>query len=74
MSVAHRTVRCGSGINGYYGANGHLQRHLMRYSARQSQSTRERRTGQSTIPVWCTTGQPDDPTTQSSNGRTLTTG
>jgi hypothetical protein len=74
MSGAHRTVRCASRSNGYYGANGHLQRHLMRYSARQSQSTRGRRTGQSTLPVRCTTGQPGDPTSQSSNGRTLTAG
>jgi hypothetical protein len=74
VSGAHRTVRCASGSNGYYGANGHLQRHLMRYSARQSQSTHGRRTGQSTVPVRCTTGQPGDPTSQSSNGRTLTAG
>jgi hypothetical protein len=70
VSGAHRTVRCASGSNGYYDANGHLQRHLIRYSARQSQSTRGRRTGQSTVPVRCTTGQPGDPTSQSSNGRT----
>jgi hypothetical protein len=73
-SAMHRTVRCASGSNGYYDANGHLQRHLMRYSERQSQSTRGRRTGHSTVPVRCTTGQPGDLTSQSSNGRTLTAG
>jgi hypothetical protein len=72
--VSHRTVRCASGSNGYYGANGHLQRHLMHYNARQSQSTRERRTGHSIVPVRCSTRQPGDPTSQSSNGRTLTAG
>ena len=54
-------------------ANGRLQPHSMRYSVRQSQSTRSWRTGQSTGPVRCTTGQPSGPTSQSSNGRTLTT-
>jgi hypothetical protein len=73
-AIIHRTVRCASGSNGYYGTNSHLKRHLMRYSVRQSQSTRGRRTGQSTVPVRCTTGQPGDPTSQSSNGRTLTAG
>jgi hypothetical protein len=60
--------------NGYYGANGHLQRHLMRARARRSQARARRRTGQSTVPVRCTTRQPGDPTSQSSNGRTLTAG
>jgi hypothetical protein len=48
--------------------------HLMRACARRGQSTRSRRTGQSTGLVRCTTGQPEDPTCQSSNGRTLTAG
>jgi hypothetical protein len=43
--------------------------HLMRVCARRGQSTRRRRTGQSTGPVRCTTGQPRGPTSQSSNGR-----
>jgi hypothetical protein len=71
--------------NGYYDANGHLQRHLMRARARRSQARARRRTGQSTVPVRCTTGQstvpvrcttgqPGDPTSQSSNGRTLSGG
>jgi hypothetical protein len=48
--------------------------HLMRACARRGQSTRSRRTGQSTGLVRCTTGQPRCPTSQSSNGRTLTSG
>jgi hypothetical protein len=44
--------------------------HLMRACARRGQSTRSWRTGQSTGPVRCTTGQPRGPTCQSSNGRT----
>jgi hypothetical protein len=58
--------------NGYFACNGRLQPHSMRYSARQSQSTRSWRTEQSTGPVRCTTGQPRGPTSQSSNGRTPT--
>jgi hypothetical protein len=74
--VKHRTV---SGVtpdclvcqrsNGYFTRNGRLQQHSMRYSARQSQSTHSWRTGQSTGPVRCTTGQPRGPTSQSPNGR-----
>jgi hypothetical protein len=48
--------------------------HLMRACARRGQSTRNRCTEQSTGHVRCTTGQPRGPTSQSSNGRTLTTG
>jgi hypothetical protein len=47
--------------NGYFAHNGRLQPHSMRYSARQSQSTRSWRTGQSTGPVRCTTGHPEAP-------------
>jgi hypothetical protein len=60
--------------NGYFARNGRLQLYSMRYSARQSQSTRSWRTGQSTGPVRCTTGQPRGPTCLSSNGRTPTAG
>jgi hypothetical protein len=56
----------------------HAQRstatHLMRACTRRGQSTRRRRTGQSTGPVRCTTGQPGGPTSQSSNGQNLTAG
>jgi hypothetical protein len=48
--------------------------HLMRACARRGQSTRSWRTGQSTGPIQCTTGQPRGPTCQSSNGRTPTAG
>jgi hypothetical protein len=37
--------------NGFFRANGHLQRHLMRARARRSQARARRRTGQSTGPV-----------------------
>jgi hypothetical protein len=56
--------------NGYFACNGRLQTHSMRYSARQSQSSARRRTGQSTGPVQCTIGQPRGPTSQSSTVRT----
>jgi hypothetical protein len=79
--VRHRTVSGGTPdypvcqrSNGYFSTNGRLQPHSMRYSARQSQSSVRRRTGQSTVLVRCTTGQPEDLTCQSSNGQTLTTG
>jgi hypothetical protein len=77
-AIIHRTVRCTPDCpvcqrsNGYFARNGRLQPHSMRYSARQSQSTRSWCTGQSTGPVRCTTGQPRGPTSQSSNGRTPT--
>jgi hypothetical protein len=49
-------------------ANGRLQTHSMRYSARQSQSGDRRRTGQSTGPVWCTTEQPRGPESRLEGG------
>jgi hypothetical protein len=77
--VRHRTASGGAPdclvcqrSNGYFSANGRLQLHSMCYSARQSQSSDRRCTGQSTVLVRCTTRQPEDPTCQSSNGRTLT--
>jgi hypothetical protein len=78
-AIIYGTVRCHTGLSGVPAeqrllrANGRLQPHSMRYSTHQSQSMRSWRTGQSTGPVWCTTGQPSGPTSQSSNGRTLTT-
>jgi hypothetical protein len=39
--------------NDYFHANGRLQQHSMRYSARRCQARARRRTGQSTGPVWC---------------------
>jgi hypothetical protein len=60
--------------NGYFKRQWSTATHLMRACARRGQSTRSWRTGQSTVLVRCTTGQPEDPTYQSSNGRTLTAG
>jgi hypothetical protein len=60
--------------NGYYSANGRLQRQLMRYSTCRSQSRAKRRTGQSIGPVRCTTGLSGDPDVRSSNGQNPTAG
>jgi hypothetical protein len=87
-AIIHRTVRCGTGqcpvgapdcpvcqrSNGYFSANGRLQPHSMRYSARQSQSSVRRRTEQYTVTVRCNIGLSGDPEDRSSNGRTLTVG
>jgi hypothetical protein len=80
-AIIHRTVRWSTRqcpmcqrSNDYFACNGRLQPHSVHYSARQSQSTRSWRTGQSTGPVRCTTGQPRGPTSQGSNGRTPTVG
>jgi hypothetical protein len=79
-AIIHRTVRCSTGLSGVPAeqwllrANGRLQRQLMRYSARRSQSRARRRTGESTGPVRCTTGLSGGPEDRSSNGRTLTVG
>jgi hypothetical protein len=79
-AIIHRTVRCHIGLFGVPAeqqllrANGRLQTHSMHYSARQSQSSARRRTGHSTGPVRCTTGQPRGPTCQSSNGQNPTAG
>jgi hypothetical protein len=60
--------------NGYFSANGRLQRHLMRYSARRSQACARRHTGQSKGPVWCSIGLSGGPEDRSSNGQNPTTG
>jgi hypothetical protein len=79
-AIIHRTVRCSTGLSGapaeqrLLHANGRLQKQLMRYSARRSQSRARRRTRQSTGPVRCTTGLFSGPEDRSSNGRTLTVG
>jgi hypothetical protein len=78
--LAHRTVRCHTGLSGVPAeqrllcAQRSTATHLMRACARRRQSTRSWRTGQSTGPVRCTTGQPRGPTSQSSNGQNPTTG
>jgi hypothetical protein len=58
--------------NGYFSANGHLQLHSMRYSARRSQARARRRIGQYTGPVRCTSGLSGGPEDRSSNGRNPT--
>jgi hypothetical protein len=79
--VKHRTVSGGAPdclvcqrSNGYSSANGRLQQHLMRYSACRSQARARRHTGQSTGPVWCTTGLSGGPDVRSSNGQNPTAG
>jgi hypothetical protein len=58
--------------NGYFSANGRLQRHLMCARARRSQARARRRTRQSTGPVWCTTGLSGGLEDFSSNGQNPT--
>jgi hypothetical protein len=66
-AIIHRTVRCHTGLSGVPAEQRllHAQRstatHLMRACAHRGQSTRSWRTGQSTGPVRCTTGQPRGP-------------
>jgi hypothetical protein len=77
-AIIHRTVRCHTGLSGVPAEQRLLRTqrstttHLMRACTRRGQSTRSWRSGQSTGPVRCTTGQPRGPTCQSSNGRTPT--
>jgi hypothetical protein len=52
--------------------NGRLQRIKCAPARAEEQSTRGWYTGQSTGLVWCTTGQPGEPTSQSSNGQNPT--
>jgi hypothetical protein len=79
-AIIHRTVRCHTGLSGVPAEQRLLRAqrstatHLMHACARRGQSTRGWRTGQSTGPVRCTTGQPRGPTCKSSNGRTPTAG
>jgi hypothetical protein len=79
-AIIHRTVRCHTGLSGVPAEQRLLRAqrstttHLMRACARRGQKTRGWRTGQSTGPIRCTTGQPRGPTCQSSNGRTPTAG
>jgi hypothetical protein len=68
-AIIHRTVRCASGATTTSRATVDCNALNARLRV---QRTRSWRTGQSTGPVWCTTGQPRGPTSQSSNGRTPT--
>jgi hypothetical protein len=73
VSGAHRTVRCDSGAT-TTSRKGRLQRIKCAPTCAEEQSTRGWHTGQPTGPVRCTTGQPGEPTSQSSNGRNPTAG
>jgi hypothetical protein len=70
--VCHRTVRCTKRSNGYQ-RNGRLQRTPATlqcvHSVRRSQISRQRRTGQCTVPVRCDTGLSGATRSQRSNGR-----
>jgi hypothetical protein len=70
--VKHRTVSGVPAEQRLLHAQRSTATHLMHACARRGQSTRSWRTGQSTWPVRCTTGQPRGPTWHSSNGRTPT--
>ena len=75
-AIIHRTVRCTPDCpvcqrsNDYFARNGRLQPHSMRYSARQSQSTRRRGTGQSTGPVGAPPDSPEAPPVRAPTVRT----
>jgi hypothetical protein len=83
-AIIHRTVWCNIGLSGVPAeqrllhANGRLQKALNALQCvparAEVRAGARRRTGQSTGPVWCTTGLSGGPTSQSSNGRTLTVG
>jgi hypothetical protein len=74
-AIIHRTCPVYTGLSGVPAgqrllrANGHLQRHLMRASARRSQACPYWRTGHSTGHVRCATGHQGGPRSQNSNGR-----
>jgi hypothetical protein len=77
LLIIHRTVWCASGAT----ATSRQRSFAEELNALQCAPARaeiracaRRRTGQSTGPVRCTTGLSGGPTSQSSNGRTLTAG
>jgi hypothetical protein len=78
-AIIHRTCPVHTGLSGepaeqrLLRANGHLQKQLMRARARRSQARAKWRTEDSTVHVWCATGHPGGPSSQSSNGRNPTT-
>jgi hypothetical protein len=70
--MCHRTVRCTSGAtatSATVDCNRHLRTLQCVNSAHRSQSSRQRRTGQWTVPVRCGTGLSGATRRQSSNGR-----
>jgi hypothetical protein len=78
-AIIHRTCPVNTGLTGepaeqrLFGANGHLQQHLLRARARRSQARTKWRTRHSTVHVRCATGLPGGPSSQSSNGQNPTT-
>jgi hypothetical protein len=78
-AIIHRNVRRSTGLFGVPAeqrllqANGRLQRTLnvLQCAAARAEvrARARRRTGQSTGPVWCTTGLSDGPAVRSSNGQ-----
>jgi hypothetical protein len=77
-AIIHRTCPVHTGLSGepaeqrLLRANGRLQRIKCAPARAEEQSTRGWHTGQSTGLIRCTTGQPDGPTRQNSNGRNPT--
>jgi hypothetical protein len=77
-AIIHRTCPVHTGPSGESAeqwllhANGRLQRIKCALARAEEQSTREWHTGQPTVLVRCTTGQPDGPTSQNSNDRNPT--
>jgi hypothetical protein len=78
-TIIHRTCPVHTGLSGepakqrLLRANCRLQRIKCAPARAEEQSTRGWHTGQPTVLVRCTTGQPGGPTRQSSNGRNPTT-
>jgi hypothetical protein len=74
-AIIHRTCPEYTGLSGATAgqrllrANGRLQLHLMRARARRRQARPCWHTRHSTVHVWCATGHPGGPRSQSSNGR-----
>jgi hypothetical protein len=77
-AIIHRTCPVYTGLSGVTAgqrllrANGRLQQQLMRARARRRQARPCWRTGHSTVHVRCTTGHPDGPRSQNSNGQIVT--
>jgi hypothetical protein len=77
-AIIHRTCPVHTGLSGepaeqrLLRANGRLQRIKCAPARAEEQGTRGWHTGQSTGLVRCTTGQPNRPTRQNSNGRNPT--
>jgi hypothetical protein len=77
-AIIHQTCLVYTGLSGepaeqrLLRANGHLQKQLMRASARRSQARAKWRTGHSTVHVRCATRHPGEPSSQSSNGQNPT--